>query len=34
MPFDFGISFDRFRSMRKCRIIWREGDFLGAAFEE
>jgi hypothetical protein len=34
MPFDFGISFDRFRSMRRCRMIWREGDFLGAIFED
>jgi len=33
VPFDFGISFDNFRTMRKCRLIWRDGDFVGAAFE-
>jgi hypothetical protein len=30
---DFDISFDNFRTMRRCRLIWREGDFVGAAFE-
>jgi hypothetical protein len=33
LPFDFGISFDHFRTMRRCRLIWRDGDFVGAAFE-
>ncbi len=33
VPSDFGISFDNFRTMRRCRLVWREGDFLGAAFE-
>jgi hypothetical protein len=33
VPFEFGISFDRFRTMRRCRMIWRSGDFLGAVFE-
>ena len=33
MPSDFGVSFDNFRTMRRCRLIWRDGDFLGAAFE-
>jgi hypothetical protein len=33
LPLAFGISFDGFRTMRKCRLIWREGDFLGATFE-
>lgn len=23
MPSDFGISFDRFRTMRQCRLVWR-----------
>ena len=31
--FDFDVSFDRFRTMRKCRMIWQQGDFLGVAFE-
>lgn len=33
MPFEFGISFDRFHTMRKCRMIWREGNFAGVTFE-
>ena len=33
VPSDFGISFDNFRTMRRCRLIWRNGDFVGAAFE-
>jgi hypothetical protein len=33
IPAEFGISFDNFRTMRRCRLIWRDGDFLGVAFE-
>jgi hypothetical protein len=33
VPSEFGISFDNFRTMRRCRLIWRDGDFLGATFE-
>jgi hypothetical protein len=33
LPVEFGISFDEFRTMRMCRLIWREGDFVGATFE-
>jgi hypothetical protein len=33
MPLDFALSFDAFRTLRMCRLIWREGDFLGVAFE-
>jgi hypothetical protein len=33
VPSEFGISFDNFRTMRCCRLIWRDGDFVGAAFE-
>jgi hypothetical protein len=32
-PSDFGISFDNFETMHRCRLIWRDGDFVGAAFE-
>jgi hypothetical protein len=32
-PSEFGISFDNFRTKRRCRLIWRRGDFLGAALE-
>ena len=33
VPFEFGISFDNFHTMRRCRLIWRHEDFLGVAFE-
>jgi hypothetical protein len=33
VPSEFGISFDGFRTMRQCRLIWRGGDLVGAAFE-
>jgi hypothetical protein len=33
VPSDFDISFDNFRTMRRCRLIWRDGDFVGVAFE-
>jgi hypothetical protein len=33
MPLDFALSFDNFRTVRKCRLIWRQEDFLGVAFE-
>ena len=29
LPLDFDLSFDNFRTVRKCRMIWREGDFVG-----
>jgi hypothetical protein len=33
LPFEFGISFDNFRTMRRCRLIWRDDDFVGVEFE-
>jgi hypothetical protein len=33
IPLEFALSFDNFRSLRQCRLIWREGDFFGVAFE-
>jgi hypothetical protein len=33
VPSEFGISFDNFRTMRRCRLIWRDGDFVGASFQ-
>jgi hypothetical protein len=33
LPFEFGISFDNFRTMRRCKLIWRDGDFVGLLFE-
>ena len=32
LPSEFGISFDNFRTMRRCRLIWRDGNFVGASF--
>jgi hypothetical protein len=32
LPIDFDLSFDNFRTVRKCRLAWRQNDFLGAAF--
>jgi hypothetical protein len=32
LPVDFDLSFDNFRTVRKCRLIWRESDFVGVAF--
>jgi hypothetical protein len=31
VPLDFDISFDNFHTVRRCRLIWREGDFVGVA---
>jgi len=33
VPSIFDISFDNFRTMRQCRLIWRDGNFVGAAFD-
>ena len=33
LPMSFALSFDNFRSVRMCRLIWRQADFFGAAFE-
>jgi hypothetical protein len=33
LPLNFELSFDNFRTVRECRLIWRDGDFVGAAFE-
>ena len=33
IPLDFALSFDSFRTLRSCRLIWRQDDFLGVAFE-
>jgi hypothetical protein len=33
VPSEFGISFDNFRTMRRCRLIWRDGNLVGVAFE-
>jgi hypothetical protein len=33
VPSEFGVSFDNFRTMRRCQLIWRNGDFVGVTFE-
>jgi hypothetical protein len=33
-PPEFDVSFDRFRSKRTCRLVWRQADFIGVAFED
>jgi hypothetical protein len=34
IPMHFEMSFDNFRTARKCRLIWRSGSFIGVAFED
>ena len=33
IPVEFDLSFDKFRTVRQCRLIWRDGDLLGLSFE-
>ena len=33
LPPNFELSCDNFRTVLKCRLIWRRGDFIGTAFE-
>ena len=33
LPTEFYLSFDRFRTGRRCRLIWRNTDFVGVAIE-
>ena len=33
LPLNFELSFDNFHTARGCRLMWRDGDFLGAAFK-
>jgi len=33
LPMDFELSFDKFHTVRECRVIWRQGDFVGVAFQ-
>ena len=32
-PLNFELSFDSFHTVRECRVIWRQGDFVGVAFQ-
>jgi hypothetical protein len=33
IPLHFELSFDGFRTVRKCRLIWRQHELFGVAFE-
>jgi hypothetical protein len=33
LPLNFELSFDNFRTARKCQLIWRQGEFVGVAFD-
>ena len=33
VPLDLELTLDNFQTIRKCRLIWREGDFVGLAFK-
>jgi hypothetical protein len=33
LPPEFELSFDNFHTIRKCRLVWRQGDFTGVAFQ-
>jgi hypothetical protein len=33
LPTDFDLTTDNFRTTRRCRLVWRDGDFLGVVFE-
>jgi hypothetical protein len=32
IPLNFELSFDKFRTSRNCRLIWRDSDLVGVAF--
>jgi PilZ domain len=32
LPPNFELTFDNFHTVRECRVIWRQGDFVGVAF--
>ena len=32
LPVEFDLSFDNFRTTRKCQLVWRDGDVIGVAF--
>ena len=34
IPLNFNLTFDNFHTVRKCHLIWRQGDFIGVAFED
>jgi PilZ domain len=33
LPPSFELTFDNFHTIRRCRVIWRQGDLVGVAFQ-
>jgi PilZ domain len=33
LPPGFELTFDNFHTTRRCRVIWRQGDLVGVAFQ-
>ena len=33
LPVEFEISFDEFRTLQPCQLVWRDGDFAGLLFQ-
>jgi PilZ domain len=33
LPPTFELTFDNFHTIRRCRVIWRQGDLVGVAFQ-
>jgi hypothetical protein len=33
LPANFELTFDNFHTIHKCRVVWRQGDFVGVAFQ-
>jgi PilZ domain len=33
LPLNFELTFDNFCTNRRCRVVWRQGDFVGVAFQ-
>jgi PilZ domain len=33
LPLNFELTFDNFHTVRECHVVWRQGDFVGVAFQ-
>jgi hypothetical protein len=33
LPPSFELTFDNFHTIRRCRVIWQQGDLVGVAFQ-
>jgi hypothetical protein len=34
LPLNFELTFDNFHNVRRCQVIWRNGDLVGVAFKD